>query len=115
MKPFYLIMVMQGRHPENSSPFTKFLLGIFKPANLQNHRKIFQQKNPAQNRNQKLFSYGYRYYRYNSTDGQTPSITHKNLCWISVIPKKTNQCTHKGGDKNGHLSRIGDVHDVEII
>ena len=49
-----------------------------------------------------------------TTDSEATRISHKYLCWISVIPQEADQCTDEGADINYEFFRPRNIHNVQI-
>src|SRR5690606_6796297 len=107
--------MVNGRHQENPAPFAVSLLRKFEPEYLYHDRYILNQEDPAENRDQQFFPDCDGKYCNDSTERETSGIAHENLCGIGVIPEKSDAGSDKCADENRELSRLGDIHDIEVI
>src|SRR5687768_7848205 len=115
MQSLFLVMMMQRRHEKYPLPFPEFFSRVLEITNLQHHRQVLDKKYPAENRNEQLFTHRDREHRDDAAQRQAARITHENLGGVSVIPEEADTGSYKSSNEHHHLSRIRDVHDVEVI
>ena len=83
-------MMVQGRHQENATPSAKAFFGVFEIGDLQDNRKVFDQKDATQQWNHEFFANGDGQNGNDAANGQTACVAHENGCWIGIVPQETH-------------------------
>src|SRR5690606_9345840 len=115
MVTFFLIMVVKRRHQKHPPSFSIFLARVLEVRHLHDDRQVFDQEYAAQHRNQQLLTDEHGKGGDDATNGQASGIAHEYLGWVGIIPQKSGTRAYKCSSEDYQLTRIGDVHDIEVI
>src|SRR5258708_11841814 len=111
----FLIMVMQGAHEKDPSSFSIFFLSILEIGYLDDHAQVFHQEHTAENGYQPFFANDDGKRGNDPTQHEAARITHEYLCRVGAIPEEAQTGADQGPDKDGQLSQVGYIHDIEIF
>ena len=115
MQAFFLEMLMDRRHQEDTPAFTVFFLGVFEIAYLDDDGDGLHEINAAEDGNQQFLSDDDTQYGDDTTQTQTAGVTHEYLRGEAVPPVETDAGSNQGSDEDYQFADVGDVHDVQII
>src|SRR3984893_15715462 len=93
-------MVMNWRHLKDT------FLAQFVRADLENYGQRLDYKNAANKRKKQFLLDHHRHRAYRASQSQRAHVAHKNFRGMSVIPKKSDGCTHHGSAKNCELAHL---------
>src|SRR3954469_8311358 len=102
-------MMMQRRHLKDP------LLAHLVRAHLQDHGKRFDHEDAADEWQQQLLLDDYGDCADSSAERQRADVAHKYLCWVRVIPEKSDAGTNHGTTKDGELGDLRNTRQLQIV
>ena len=106
-------MVVERCTLENSELQTAFV-AVTCIADLKYYRKTFHEENTAKYRQQKFLVDNDSRNSYNTTDRKTSRISHKNLCWICIVPQESDERPYKSTKEHHHFFTTWYIHHIKI-
>src|SRR5262249_48114899 len=99
---------------ENPSALSILFSGVFEIRNLDYHRQVFYQEDPAQYRQHDLLAYSQRKNSDDAAKRKAARVAHEYLRREGIVPKETKTRSNKCGTEDHDLTEIRDIHDVQV-